>query len=294
MNSVTPSNHPIVEIDHLLTYVQSLDQAAASFRRMGFTLSPVSHIESMGIANHLLLMQPRTPGSGNFVELMAAHDRAKLPAVMARTLAGEQGIKSMVLGVSDAAAARETLLAQGFQTEPPSHVRREWIIGPGESVFPEFDVLLPVEAPLSFNCCRYYNVELYLRPQWREHDNGALGLRSVLAVADRPSEVAALYARVFSAGIRQDGEATLVSPGAVDLVISTERAMQERYGVGPIAWRGPAAYLGYVVEVESCERLVASLQRGSVPFWRCGEKVCVGPDVGCGNLIVFEPTRNGR
>ncbi|HKU97457.1 MAG TPA: VOC family protein, partial [Vineibacter sp.] len=70
------STQPVIEIDHLLTYVRDLDGAAALFRRMGFTLSPISRIETMGISNHLVLMHPGTPGAGNYIELMAAHDRA--------------------------------------------------------------------------------------------------------------------------------------------------------------------------------------------------------------------------
>src|SRR5262245_51995349 len=98
-------HRPIAEIDHLLCHVRDLDAAASLFRRMGFTLSPVSRIETMGISNHLVLMRPRSPDSGNYIELMAAHDRAQLPPVMASTLAGEEGIKSMVLGTADAGAA---------------------------------------------------------------------------------------------------------------------------------------------------------------------------------------------
>ncbi|MGL1682655.1 VOC family protein, partial [Vibrio parahaemolyticus] len=44
----------IAEIDHLLTYVADPAEAAALFVRMGFTLSPVSRIEAMGITNYLV------------------------------------------------------------------------------------------------------------------------------------------------------------------------------------------------------------------------------------------------
>lgn len=54
---------PIELIDHLLTYVHDLNAAASLFRRMGFTLSPVSNIEAMGISNHLVLMPRLGPAS---------------------------------------------------------------------------------------------------------------------------------------------------------------------------------------------------------------------------------------
>jgi len=282
------STQPVIEIDHLLTYVRDLDEAAALFRRMGFTLSPISRIETMGISNHLVLMHPGVPGAGNYIELMAAHDRARLPAVMARTLAGNAGIKSMVLSAADAHAAQAAFVAQGFAVDPPAHVKREWPIGPGESVFPEFDVLLPIDAPLVFNCCRYFNLELYLRADWLEHANSARCLRSVLAVAAEPQRIAATFAGVFGRPASGSTDIARVSPGAVDLVLMTPAALHQRYGLDASAPDQGARYVGYVIEVASLERLAACLAQGHVEQRSLGAAVCVGPDVGLGNLIVFE------
>jgi hypothetical protein len=281
----TPS---ITEIDHLLTYVRDLDAAATLFRRMGFTLSPVSRIETMGISNHLVLMQPGTPGTGNFIELMAAHDRAGLPAVMARALAGEEGIKSMVLCTADAHATQAALQAQGFSVGPPAHVRREWQIAPGESVFPEFDVILPVDAPLVFNCCRYFNPELYQRPEWLRHANGARRMRAVLAVTAQPRQVAATYATVFRRAAVGGPDVVTVSPGAVDLVLMTPAALHERYGLSVSVPDSEARYVGYVIEVDSLDRLRGCLAQGQVDQHAAGAALCVGPDAALGNLIVFE------
>ncbi|TWT10067.1 VOC family protein [Reyranella sp. CPCC 100927] len=279
---------PVIEIDHLLTYVRDLDHAATLFRRMGFTLSPISRIEGMGISNHLVLMHPGVPGAGNYIELMAAHDRARLPSVMAQTLSGGEGIKSMVLSAADAHAAQAAFVAQGFNADPPVHVKREWPIGPDESVFPEFDVLLPVDAPLVFNCCRYFNVELYLRPDWMEHANSARCLRSVLAVAAEPQRIVATFASVFGRPPIGGPDVVRVSPGAVDLVLMTPAALRERYGLDVSAPDQGARYIGYVIEVASLERLTACLAQGHVEQRSLGAAVCVGPDVGLGNLIVFE------
>src|SRR5688572_10710612 len=115
---------PIAEMDHLLTYVRDLDAAASLFRRMGFTLSPISRIESMGISNHLVLMTPLTAGCGNYIELMASHNRSALPPPMVKTLSGGEGIKSMVLAGADIGRAQSAIAAAGFAVAAPFHVRR--------------------------------------------------------------------------------------------------------------------------------------------------------------------------
>ena len=276
----------IREIDHLLTYVRDLDAAAATFRRMGFTLSPLSRIEAMGISNHLVLMRQGIPGFANYIELMSAHDRARLPPPMAKVLSGPEGIKSMVLGTEDAVAAQQAMLKHGFAAAPPVHVKREWKIAPEQSVFPEFDVLMPVEAPLAFNACRYFNVDLYLRPEWRVHANGAQRMTTVFAVADEPAAVARRYGDLFDASTRQSGEAVCTTPGQVDLAVMSSETAKRRFGL-TVATAAGAGYLGYLVEVVSLDVLRSCLSDGKVPCRDLGGTICVDPADGFGNLIVF-------
>ncbi|WP_395713624.1 VOC family protein [Reyranella sp.] len=276
----------IREIDHLLTYVRDLDAAAATFRRMGFTLSPLSRIEAMGISNHLVLMRQGIPGFANYIELMSAHDRARLPPPMAKVLSGPEGIKSMVLGTEDAVAAQQAMLKHGFAAAPPVHVKREWKIAPEQSVFPEFDVLMPVAAPLAFNACRYFNVDLYLRPEWRVHANGAQRMTTVFAVADEPAAVARRYGDLFDASTRQSGEAVCTTPGQVDLAVMSSETAKRRFGL-TVATAAGAGYLGYLVEVVSLDVLRSCLSDGKVPCRDLGGTICVDPADGFGNLIVF-------
>ncbi len=274
----------IAEIDHLLTYVADPAAAAALFARMGFTLSPVSRIEAMGITNYLVLMNPGHRGSANFIELMGAHDRAMLPPPMAKTLSGRQGIKSIVLHAPSAAAAHGALAGLGFDAVPPMHVRREWVIAPGQSVHPEFDVILPVDAPLVFNACQYHNVDLYLRPEWLSHDNGAIRMACVFAAADDPGAVASPLARLFDCPVREEGGALLVTPGTVDLSIMTPDVAADRFG---IAAQPGTRYLGYAVDVAGLDQLGACLRRGNVEYRATGEGALVSPETGLGNVILF-------
>jgi hypothetical protein len=277
----------ITDIDHLLTYVRDLSAAASLFRRMGFSLSPISRIEEMGISNHLVLMRPRTPGSANFIELMASHDRSRLPPAMDRVLSGAEGIKSMVLGVPDARIAHAAMTKAGFQSPPPVHVKREWLIGPGESVFPEFDVTMPTDTPLVFNCCRYFNVGLYTREDWLEHPNGAQCLRATLAVADDPAATASQFAKLFGCSVGQVDGWLCVSPGNVDLWIGRPQDIEDTFGVAVPQPEGEARYIGYIVETASTARLAACLDQGAVPYRKAGSSIYIEPVNALGNLLVF-------
>lgn len=277
---------PIELIDHLLTYVHDLNAAASLFRRMGFTLSPVSNIEAMGISNHLVLMPSTRPGFANYIELMAARDRSLLPPPMARILTEHEGIKSMVLAAADINAAHGAMAQQGFDVPAPVHVKREWMVAPGQSVFPEFDVILPFPAPLTFNCCRYYNVQLYLRPDWTQHANSAWRVSGVFAIANDADALAETFSALFDEPKATSADAVTVTSG-MELIALTPAAAKARCGVEVAAPGDGAAYLGYVIDVESLDRLQTSLHEGNVAHRAEGEKVYIDPKVGLGNLIVF-------
>lgn len=274
----------IAEIDHLLTYVADLDAASAAYERLGFRLTPRSEIGAMGIANRLALLSPLTSGTGNYIELMSAADRAKLPPPMASTLSGVEGVKSMVMATPDAHKAQAELVANGYDFAPPVHVKREWVI-PGEgSVWPEFDVMLPIAAPLPFNLCRYFNLDLYLRQDWRTHPNGARHLVATFAVAPEPHATARYYEKLFDrpATLGADG-AWIVQAAAVELALYDPLFFAARYGVAPPAASAPY-YAGYRIAVARLEPLRALLARNGVATIPTVLGVAVRA---CGNVIEF-------
>ncbi len=275
-----------VRLDHLLTYVPSLDAAAALFTRMGFTLSPRSSIDAMGISNHLVLMTPLGPGRANYLELMWPHNPDKLGSTMQRVLSGPAGMRSMVLAAEAIGKFHRRMGELGFIAPEPVHARREWKI-PGEpSVFPEFEVILPVEAPLRFNACRYYNVELYLRPEWRVHANGAKRIRSCFAIADNPASLASYSVLFGQSGQEMSDGSWLFPTGEIDLQVLTPAAAQRRFNLDRLPDVRPA-YLGYEIEVASLERLRAHLSASGVAFQSLADGLLVSPDVAFGNLIWF-------
>jgi len=278
----------IAEIDHLLTYVADLDAASAAYERLGFRLTPRSEIGAMGIANRLALLSPLTPGTGNYIELMSAADRTRLPPPMATTLSGAEGVKSMVMATPDAHKAQAELVANGYGFAPPVHVKREWVI-PGEgSVWPEFDVMLPIAAPLPFNLCRYFNLDLYLRQDWRTHPNGARHLTATFAVAPDAHATARYYETLFGkpASLGADN-AWLVKTAAVELAIYDPLSFAARFGVVAPASETPR-YAGYRIAVDKLDALAAPFARNKVAAIPTVQGVAVQA---CGNVIEFVEVR---
>lgn len=280
----------ILEIDHLLTYVADMEEAKKRYRAMGFALTPVSHITSMGVMNHLVLLQSRTAGAANFIELMGVADASKLPPAMQDILSGEQGIKSMVMTAASAGDAQARLSKAGYPFAPPVHIKREWVLPDEGSVWPEFDVLLPIAAPLSFNICQYHNLELYEREDWQRHPNTAVRLLAVLAVAEQPAEGIAYFERLFAqkAGVGADGSHG-VSPAHVELQVYAPHDFAARHGAAPAVTQGELRYAGMRIGVSDMTALEQCLRDNGVVFEAHAGGVVVEPDHACGNFIEFVP-----
>lgn len=230
-----------LQIDHLMNKVDSPQDAGAWFERCGFTVTPLSVIGSMGLCNRLVLFEPAFAGGANFIELMGTVPGAPVQPAMGQLLAGEDGTRSMVLVSQDANATQVQLAQRGFAPAQVHHVTRQWDL-PGESLDLAFDVILPMPAPLTFNVCRYYTLQHYLRPQWLRHANGVLRISSVMGVVEDVAQAATFYERLLGVTPRQIRQGhMLFEPGAMALELFSQDAYSAAGGT-----RGrPPGFSGY-------------------------------------------------
>jgi hypothetical protein len=275
----------IAAIDHVMTFVPCLDAASDQFERMGFRLSPVSRIETMGISNRMILMQPRGPNRANFIELMSPHDPDRLPVPMRAMLSGEPGARSIVLAASDINMVFDTISEIGFSPSPPVHVRREWKIAGEPSVYPEFEVILPIECPLTFNACQYHNAELYSRPDWLNHPNTAIRITTIFAVSNDRAKTAFFEDLLGRTRKYLTSDEIRYPSSEIDLLVMAGNIAEERFGV--TVNTSVPKYVGYEVNVASLEQLRRSLDIGHVPWTLRDEAVLIAPEDGLGNIIIF-------
>ena len=285
-------NHHIVELDHLMCGVDSPRAAGEAFERMGFTVTPLSLIEAMGLGNRCVLFPSATPGAANYLELMGIVARENVPENMQRTLAGSERVKSMVMATDDCDACYADLKAAGFEPPtPPIHLSREWVFAPDDVVHPSFAVLLPMPAPLGFNVCQHKTLPLYLRAAWTRHPNGALGVTSVIACSSEVARTAAFYERLFGAcSVRDAHGLSYVSPARVALRIGDAATIRAAFGGAclPEDIGEGSRFVGIGIRVGSIATLRARLDAGSVPYEVLdATRILVTAAHACGNFIEF-------
>lgn len=271
----------MLEIDHLLTKVAQPELAGEHFKRLGFTVTPLSHIDSMGLCNRLVLFEPLTEGSANFIELMGVTDISRVPPAMAGLLDGPPGIRSMVMTTLDAHAARAELLGNGYAFGGVHHIARDWVL-PDQRIQVEFDVLLPVPAPFAFNVCRYFSLQHYVRPGWTRHANGIRHLEAVYCVASDPRQALRYYEDLFGvAASGSDVQGWSVSPGLVHLTVFSLQAWQQRFTLP--AQPGFAGYRLRSNDLPLTRRFIQSAGV-AMQVWANGD-LLISPDLMFGSFV---------
>jgi hypothetical protein len=280
-------SYGFTEIDHLLGSAVDPQRGGERYERLGFTVTPLSIIESIGVGNRLVLLQPVTADTASFVECMGIVDRARVPPTMAELLGGSEGIRSMVLFGPDARASYSQLKRDGFEFSPPLDLEREWTLPSGEILRPAFLVTLPAPAPLRFNFCQYRNLHPYLRTEWLAHENGAQHLTSVLAIADNARAAVKSFETVFARSARNSDGIFSVGPGKLQLRVGNQAALR---ALIPDEWLGETQgvrYLGFEVKVASLAALRTLFVRRGINFIERSQALVVAPHEACGNVVRF-------
>jgi 4-hydroxyphenylpyruvate dioxygenase-like putative hemolysin len=162
-------------IDHAVIAVRDLDVALASFRALGFTLTPRGY-HSIGSQNHCIMLRT------TYIELLAAPAEHPWLQYYRRFLEHGEGLAALALATDEADAAYAALRAQGVHARPPMELSR-----PIEGGIARFRLVQIDDTPgCSVFVCQHLTPELVWRPEWQAHANGASELARVALAAKQP------------------------------------------------------------------------------------------------------------
>ncbi|HUQ76458.1 MAG TPA: VOC family protein [Burkholderiales bacterium] len=164
-------------IDHVVIAVRDLDAAAASFRALGFTLTPRGH-HSIGSQNHCIMF------GATYVELLAAPKSHPWLDYYRRFLEGGDGLAAVAFATPDADEAYRELKERGVPVRAPMDLSR-----PVEDGVARFR-LVQIDNTKGFSVfvCQHLTPELVWRSPWQRHANGATELTGIHVPAPQPFE----------------------------------------------------------------------------------------------------------
>jgi catechol 2,3-dioxygenase-like lactoylglutathione lyase family enzyme len=280
----------VIGIDHAVIMVGDLDKAAATWKRLGFTVSPRgTHSAKMGSGNYTIMLDP------DYIELLGvlAETDHNAPARAFLAKRGE-GIERIAFTAVDAAAGAEEIRARGFEPLGPTDFERPVTMPDGGLSAAKFSIFQwPVaEAPggVRIFACQHKTREAVWIPELMNHANGAKCLRQVLVVSPEPANDAAHLSRMIDRAVRAEPDGAVAVPSGSDranFIFLTKDQLSRRYPEVSLAGLPERGGAGLVIATSDLAATAKVIGDSGVPI---GGAVCVAPAAANGTLLAFVGT----
>lgn len=275
----------LIGVDHAVVMAKNLDNAAESWRQLGFTVSPRgTHSAHMGTGNYTIMLDP------DYIELLGVLSPTEHNAPARAFLESREGIERVAFTAIDSAAGAEEIRARGFAPIGPTDFERPVSMPDGRVSAAKFRTFQwPVkEAPAGMRifACQHKTRETVWIPELMRHANGARRLKQVLLVAPEPAKEAAHLSRLIDVESRKDSDGAIAVPSGgdrADFVFMTRDQLSARYPGVSLAGLPERGAAGLVI---AADLAMTEKALGSAGV-RSGAGICVPPGAANGTLLAF-------
>jgi len=276
-------------LDHVVIAVKSLDLAAATYRKLGFTLTPRGLHEGKGTGNHCIMF------GKTYVELLGIVDETGAEGRLAQRVnaRGEGGI-AIAYGADDADKTCAALRAAGIKAEDPNELSRPLDLDGKRDMVRFRNVMMPetkLPDTMQFVCTHLTPELTRARHEWQLHPSGATGVAEIVVAHDRPHDEAAEFEALFGA----DGAAVeLGIPGQcygmldnAKIAVQTRARIEERFGKNTLDGAPPTGIVALVVRVNEVDAAAAMLDMANMPHRETKAGVIVPARAAHGVALIF-------
>lgn len=282
-------SHPVKGVDHIFLLVNNLEESAAQYRRLGFTLSPRGlHSKEKGTGNYTIMF-PK-----DYFELLGIvaetagnlHQREKL------TAQGE-GLHAIACRIDSASEAKAELAALGLETGEVGAFSRPVQLPNGGEGVAAFETVSFSEREVPQGMvfmCQHKTRETVWLPELIEHENGAIGLSAIVAVSADPETSAKGFAKLFAGGkAAGTGGEWRVSTGAdsADILVYDRVEAEKLYGAEALNKTSVQAFSGLRIRVASLERTRGVLNANNVVYTETSGNIVISPADANGTILEF-------
>jgi hypothetical protein len=198
-------------LDHVVILVRELDNAAANWKRLGFTLAPRGiHSPHMGSANFTMMFD------SDYIELIGIVTETPYNARSRAWLVDHEGLERLALSTHDASALANELRGVGVDASDPLDFGREVSLADGRSAHARFRVVRwpPSEANpgLSVFACQHMTPQFVWLPELQTHPNTARRIARIEIVAADPRASASDVAHQIDGSVEPDANGAFCVP----------------------------------------------------------------------------------
>jgi hypothetical protein len=276
----------VIGIDHAVVMVKDLDQAAANYKRLGFTVSPRgTHSAHMGSGNYTIMFDP------DYMELLGVLTPTEHNAPARAYLeARGEGIERVAFTAVDSAAGAEEIRSRGYPPVGPTDFERPVTMPNGSISAAKFRTFEwpRAETPggIRIFACQHKTRETVWIPELMQHANGAKRLQQVVMVSPEPAKDAAHLSKMIDRDVRNEADGTVAVPSGsdrADFVFLTKDQLGKRYPGVSLAGLPERGGAGLVI---AADLAAAEKALGATGVHSAGS-IVVPPAAGNGTLLAF-------
>ena len=276
-------------LDHAVIMVEDLAQAATTWGRLGFTISPLGvHSAHVGAANHTVMLD------GDYIELLGIlHDSESNVIPKAFLAARGPGIERFALRCDDAGAAAVDLRSAGMDATGPFSFGRPVPLAGGGTTEARFRITrwpaATAPAGLRIFACEHETPEAVWQPGLQQHANTATRIRRMEIVTPAPAaDAGEMAAAIGSLVVEGNDGVFIVASGAkrAALVFMTRAVFAGRYPAVPQAAIPDKGAMALVLTVRDRLKALEALGPGAAQY--ANDRLYVLPSLATGTVVAFE------
>jgi len=277
----------IIGIDHAVVLVKDLDQAAANWTQLGFTVSPRgTHSAMLGTGNHTIMF------GDDYIELVGILAATEHNAPSRAHLAERgEGIERVAFTTPDAAAGAEEVRELGWAAVGPIEFGRPVTLPNGGRSEAKFSIFQwpDREAPagLRIFACQHRTRDAVWIPELQTHANTATRLKRVIIVSPNPVSDARHLWRLIDGELDGQPDGSVIVPSGSDraeFVFMTRELLGQQYPGVSLAGLPERGGAGLVLGVSDPAAAAQAIGAAGV---RLANGVAVPPADGNGVLLAF-------
>ena len=267
------------ELDHVGVGGRDLSALAATYRRLGFTLTPTARHRGKATANRCIML-----GHG-YLELIAPVDAA-IPDRLHGQLERYAGLHIVALGIQDSEATLGRLRKAGLDIDGVTPLERP--VDDADPTGPQarFERIPLPDAPEgTIQLIKHLTRAAIWQPRFTRHANAAASLEEVVLAVPDPAETAFRFSRLAGLPVVPDPAGGFAMPMARGRVRMLAPDALGAVYEGITAPALPCIAGMTIATADCCATLCALL--GDVPHRALGDGVLISPAAAGGAALLF-------
>ncbi len=264
---------PLSRLDHVIIAVRNLDEAAATYRRLGFTLTPRGLHEGRGTGNHCIMFKD------SYIELMGIVDETGAKGRLAERVAAQgEGGMGIAYGADDADTAVAALRAAGIAAEDPNDLSRPLDLDSKHEIVKFRNVMMPgltLPNVIQFVCTHLTPELTRARHEWQLHPNSATGVSGIIIAAGDTAKYETEAKALYGEGLRN-----------ASITIQPRTKIEACYGTA-LKGAPDSGIVALSIDVNEPDAAAAMLSMAKVPHQETRSSVIVPAASAHGIVIEF-------